>query len=718
MLRISGEPRSAPHSRHPFVVLRQGDRRAGTRRLDHLCIECVTPALDAGRHPVKRVVGDVVVVGADIIKDGHDLLAARVVYRGPGAGDWASAPMTYDFDADRWYGAFLVDRIGRWTFTIEAWTDRFATWRAGLRKKVEAGQDVGTDLIEGAQFVSGAARGTRFGPTRATLLATAKLLEDRRETSLERRIERALEDDLATLMAENDRRNDLTRWPVELGVVTDRERARFSAWYEVFPRSLGGVVNENTAQHGTFCDAAARLPRLAELGFDVVYLPPIHPVGRTFRKGKNNALEADPDDVGSPWAIGNEHGGHTAIEPGLGTIDDFDHFVQTAGELGMEVALDYALQCSPDHPWVKEHPEWFKHRPDGTIKYAENPPKKYQDIYPLDFWCDDRVGLWNACRDILLYWIEHGIRVFRCDNPHTKPFAFWEWVIREIQCAHPDVIFFSEAFTRPKRMKALAKLGFTMSYTYFTWKNSAWEIQQYFEELTRGASTEYFRGNLFANTPDILNEYLVHGGRPAFRVRLLLAATLLPSYGLYSGYELCENEPLRPGSEEYLHSEKYQLRPRDFMAPGNINGDIVRLNQVRRAQPALRRYTNLSFHTSDNPAIVFYRKRASEPIVDWTASPPRPVPDQILSALHVEHDTRGGDLLVIVNTDPHNVQETMVHVPIHEMGLADDEPYVVEDLLTGARYSWRGVRNYVRLDPAIEPGHLLLVHGDARRPGL
>jgi len=677
----------------------------------------VTPALDAGRHPVKRIVGDIVVVGADIIKDGHDLLAARVVYRGPGAGDWASAPMTFDFDSDRWYSAFAVDRIGRWTFIVEAWTDRFGTWRAGLQKKVDAGQDVSTELIEGAQLVHSAARGTRFGPSRAALQQTAKLLQDRRETSMERRIQRALDDDLATLMAENDRRGDLARSPHELDIIVDRERARFSAWYEVFPRSLGTLSDEG-ALHGTFCDAAARLPHLAELGFNVVYLPPIHPVGRTFRKGKNNALEAAPDDVGSPWAIGNEHGGHTAIEPALGTIENFDYFVQTARELDMEVALDYALQSSPDHPWVKEHPDWFKHRPDGTIQYAENPPKKYQDIYPFDFWCDDRVGLWNACRDVLLYWIEHGVKIFRCDNPHTKPLAFWEWVIREVQYAHPDVIFFAEAFTRPKRMKALAKLGFTMSYTYFTWKNSASEIQQYFEELTHGAPTEYFRGNLFANTPDILNEYLVHGGRPAFRARLLLAGTLLPSYGLYSGYELCENVPVRPGSEEYLHSEKYQLRPRDFAAPGNINGDIVRLNQIRRAQPALQQYANLSFHTSENPAIVFYRKSGSEPVVDWTVSPPKPVPEPVLSSLHADAPPRGADLLVIVNTDPHNVQETMVHVPVHEMGLADDEPYVVEDLLTGARYSWRGVRNYVRLDPASEPGHLLLVHGDGRRPGL
>jgi starch synthase (maltosyl-transferring) len=672
----------------------------------------VTPSLDGGRHPVKRVAGDIVVVAADVVKDGHDTLAARVVYRAPGGGDPLIAPMTYDFDNDRWYGAFRVDRVGRWTFTIEAWTDRFATWRSGLEKRVDAGQDVATELIEGAQLVRAAARAARSGPARATLLMTAKMFEDRRETAIEKRVERALDDELATLMAEFDRPRDLTRSRQEFAITVDRDRARCSAWYEVFPRSL--IEPTEPPRHGTFCDATSQLPRLAELGFDVVYLPPIHPVGRTFRKGKNNTPDPLPDDVGSPWAIGNEHGGHMAVEPALGTLDDFDRFVNASRDLGMEVALDYALQCSPDHPWVTEHPEWFRHRPDGSIKYAENPPKRYQDIYPLDFWCDDRAGLWNACRDILLFWIAHGVKIFRCDNPHTKPLAFWQWLIAEVQCAHPDVIFFSEAFTRPKRMKALAKLGFTMSYTYFTWKNSAWELRDYFEELTTGEPAEYFRGNLFANTPDILNEYLVEGGRPAFRVRLLLAATLLPAYGLYSGYELCENQPLRPGSEEYLDSEKYQLRPRDFTAPGNINADIARLNRLRRAQPALQHYNNLSFHTSENPAILFYRKRGTAPVVD--GSPPRPVPAPVRSSLHLADDASTGDLLVIVNTDPRHAQETMVHVPVEEMGLGDDEAYVVEDLLTGARYSWRGTRNYVRLDPASEPGHLLLVHGDGRHP--
>ncbi len=661
---------------------RKTERRTSARRVEYVLIECVTPELDAGRYPVKRIVGDVVTVGADILKEGHDQLAARVAYKGPGDAGWSYAPMTYEYDADRWTGHFPVDRIGRWTFTVEAWTDRFGTWRSELRKKVNAGQDVQLELSEGALLARTAARSVKSAPAKASLLMTAKLLEDRRDTAIEKRIQRALDDDLLALMIEHLKPTDLTRYLRDLDIYVDREQARFAAWYEMFPRSQTNPDDAAIGEphHGTFVDAAARLPRLAELGFDVVYLPPIHPIGHTFRKGKNNSLTPEPDDVGSPWAIGNEHGGHTAIDPALGTIDDFDQFVKTATDLGMEVALDYALQCSPDHPWVKEHPEWFHIRPDGSIKYAENPPKKYQDIYPLNFWCPDRQGLWNACRDVLRYWIDHGVKIFRVDNPHTKAMAFWEWVIREIQSEHPDVIFFAEAFTRPKRMKALAKLGFTMSYTYFTWKNSGSELREYLEELTQGPMVEYYRGNFFANTPDILNEYLVTGGRPAFRIRLVQAATLLPLYGIYSGYELGENVPVHPGSEEYLDSEKYQLRPRDYDAPGNINEDIALINRIRREQPALQQYANLTFHTSENPAILFYRKAY-----------------------------RGRDVLVAVTTDPHHPQETMVHVPIHELGIDDELHYVVHDLLSGARYTWRGVRNFVRLDPHSQPAHLFVV---------
>jgi starch synthase (maltosyl-transferring) len=657
---------------------RKTDRRSQPRRVEYLLIECVTPELDAGRYPVKRIVGDTVTVGADIIKEGHDLVGARIIYKGPGDTDWSEAPLSYDYDSDRWTGSFTVDRIGRWTFSVEAWTDRFGTWRSDLKKKIDAGQDVEVELSEGAQFAKAAARGAKSAPVRASLNMTAKMLEDRADTVVEKRIQRALDEDFLALMQEFHKAPDRTRYRRDLDITVDRERARFAAWYEMFPRSATTFEPGKPARHGTFKDAAARLPRIADLGFDVVYLPPIHPIGHTFRKGKNNALVAEADDVGSPWAIGNENGGHDAIEPALGTIKDFDRFVKTAADLGMEIALDFALQCSPDHPWVKEHPEWFHIRPDGTIKYAENPPKKYQDIYPINFWCADRQNLWNACRDVLLYWVEHGVKTFRVDNPHTKAFAFWEWVIAEVQSKHPDTIFFAEAFTRPKRMKALAKLGFTMSYTYFTWKNTGWEIQQYLEELTRSPMVEYYRGNLFANTPDILNEYLVEGGRPAFRIRLLLAATLLPLYGIYSGYELCENEPAKPGSEEYLDSEKYQLKPRDFDGEGNINEDIRLINHIRRAEPAMSLYDNLQFLTSENPNILFYRK-----------------------------SLEGREVLIAVTTDARHPQETMVHVPIHELGLDDDEPYVVHDLLSGARYTWRGSRNYVRLDPRKQPGHVL-----------
>src|SRR5258708_1501608 len=429
-------------------------------------------------------------------------------------------------------------------------------------------------------------------------------------------------------------------------------------------RSKGPV-----SRHGTFADAAKALPRIAKLGFDVVYLPPIHPIGRTFRKGKNNSLTPQPDDVGSPWAIGNEHGGHTAIEPALGTFDDFAQFARSTHEIGLEIALDYALQCSPDHPWVKEHPEWFHIRPDGTIAYAENPPKKYQDIYPLNFWCDDRERLWAACRDVVLFWIERGVKIFRVDNPHTKAFPFWEWMIADVQATHPEAIFFSEAFARPKTMKRLAKLGFTMSYTYFTWKNTAWDLRGYVEELSQGAAVEYFRGNFFTNTPDILNEYLVAGGRPPFRIRLLLAATLSPLYGIYSGFELGENPPPKPGSEEYLDSEKYQLKPRDWNAAGNINDDIARINVIRRDHTALQRADNVTFHHSENPAILFYRRSDQPPPKQWVGSHWQPIPEAVRRPERSEGVTLRRDLLLAVTTDPKMPQEAMGHGPIAEMGI-------------------------------------------------
>lgn len=639
-----------------------------------IVFEHVYPTLDGGRHPVKRTLDDTCHVSADILTDGHDLLAARVCFQGPSDRSWRFAPMTYERDGDRWHADFVLDELGRWQFSLEAWTDVFRTWLSALQKKHEAGQEVSVELLEGAEIILNAAPRAP-APVRAKLRARGLELGNRTKPVADR-VEQALDPELTSLMAYLVDTDSLTRHDQTFDVVVDPVHARFASWYELFPRSQGN----DPGQHATFRDAARRMPRLAELGFDVIYLPPIHPIGRTFRKGKNNTLTAEPDDPGSPWAIGNELGGHTAIEPALGTLEDFRDFVATAADLNMLVALDYALQCSPDHPWVREHPEWFVKRPDGTIKYAENPPKKYQDIYPLDFWCTDREGLWRACRDVVQFWIQQGVTVFRVDNPHTKPFAFWEWLIRSTKDAHPEAVFLSEAFTRPKRMWSLAKLGFSQSYTHFTWKNSASELREYFTQLHQTELTEYFRGNLFANTPDILHAYLQHGGRPAFRVRLLLAATLSPLYGIYSGFELCENVPIREGSEEYLHSEKYEVRVRNWDAAGNINEDIRIINQIRRDSTALQQQGNLWFHDTDNDQLLCYSRTA------WR-----------------------NDLLIVVSVDPKQPQAGTVQVPIDSLSLGTDTPYVVEDLLTGDRYTWKGSANFVSLDPAHKVGHVFRI---------
>jgi len=661
----------------PTRTPRRATRAVGARALAPIVIERVRPEIDAGRFPAKRVLGEACVVSADIFKDGHDQLAARVRYRSPGEGEWAYVAMPYDSDVDRWAGAFLLDRIGEWRFTVEAWTDLFATWRSGLEKKVGAGQDVAVELLEGAAIVERAARVCKDRGARASLMQAAEALRDTTAAAADR-ARTALDASLLALITQHPARDDLTEYSRQLLVTVDPPRAAFAAWYEMFPRSQSG----DPKRHGTFADAADQLPRIAHLGFDVVYLPPIHPIGTTFRKGKNNTLEPLPGDVGSPWAIGGIEGGHTAVHPQLGTLADFERFVQRANELGLEVALDYALQTSPDHPWVREHPDWFKLRPDGSIQYAENPPKKYQDIYPLNFWTDDREALWNACLEVFRFWMARGVRTFRVDNPHTKPFAFWEWVIADIKRTDPDVVFLAEAFTRPKRLLYLAKLGFSQSYTYFTWKNTTYEIRDWMQEFSDPDILEYYRGNLFANTPDILHEYLQQGGRPAFRIRLILAATLSPLYGIYSGYELYENVPVRTGSEEYLNSEKYELRPRDFTTPGNLDAEIRRINRIRRENPALQRADNLTFLHSENDQVLFYRKS---------------MPDQ------------SNDLLIVVNVDPLRAHDAMVHVPLDELGLTPSAVYPVTDLLTGARFSWRGARNYVRLDPSQEPAHILRV---------
>jgi len=572
----------------------------------------VRPQVDCGRYPVKRTVGELVVVTATIFRDGHDVLGAAVRYRPPGARRWRESPLEA-LGNDEWAGSFVVDSCGRWTFSVTAWTDRIATWQEEVTRKLEAGQaDLSGELAEGR-----------------VLLGDDVTLED------------------AVAAPAGDRHGEV-RSPLELGVDVDREVARFGAWYELFPRSWGG-----------FAGVARVLPELAKLGFDVVYLPPIHPIGATNRKGRNNVLVAESDDVGSPWAIGAEESGHIGIHPDLGTVDDFDALVAAAREAEIEIALDFAIQCSPDHPWLKEHPEWFNRRPDGTLKYAENPPKKYQDIYNVNFECEDWKALWQALLDVVLYWVGRGVKAFRVDNPHTKPVAFWEWLIAEVRGSDPDVIFLAEAFTRPAMMTTLAKLGFSQSYTYFTWKNTKAELEELMAQVVEWAP--FYRPNFFANTPDILHEYLQVGGSPAFEARLVLAATLSPTYGIYSGYEQFENVPVREGSEEYLDSEKYEEKER--MLDGPLLPLVARLNEIRRAERALQRVDNLHWLETESDYLVAYLK---------------------------------DDLVCIVNVDPLEPREGLCAIPV-ALGLPPAFP--VEDLVTGERYRWTLGRNYVRLDP-------------------
>jgi starch synthase (maltosyl-transferring) len=578
----------------------------------------VWPALDCGRYPVKRTLGEQVEVWADVFRDGHDILGAAVKYRPAGARAWLQAPMEHH-GSDRWRGVFEPTALGLWQFVVEAWVDRAASWRYELERKVAAGQeDLAGELSEGA-----------------VLLGVPAL---------------SVEEGLADTTRD---RSEVTRGPL-LAVDVDRERARVGAWYELFPRSWGG-----------FAGVERVLPDLAELGFDVVYLPPVHPIGRTNRKGRNNALAAGPGDPGSPWAIGAAEGGHTAVAPELGTLADFERLCARARELGLDIALDFAIQCSPDHPWLREHPGWFHRRPDGTLKYAENPPKRYQDIVNVDFGCEDWRGLWDALRDVVLFWVGRGVRVFRVDNPHTKPLPFWEWLLREVRERHPEVIFLSEAFTRPTRMAALAKAGFSQSYTYFTWKNTKEELTEYLTQLTRSTLPEFFRPNFFVNTPDILHEYLQQGGRPAFEARLVLAATLSPSYGIYSGFERCENVPLHPGSEEYLDSEKYEVKQRTL--DGELLPLVRSLNRARRESPALQRLENLVLLDTADGSLIAYAKQ--EP---------------------------GDTVLVCVNLDPTATHEGLVTVPA-SLGLGD--AFDAADLVTGARFTWRTGGNYVSLGP-------------------
>jgi starch synthase (maltosyl-transferring) len=639
-------------------------------------IENVAPAVDGGRYPAKREVGAVVVVSADIFKEGHDALQAFLKYRPVSEPQWRETRMSF-VDNDRWAGSFPLEVVGRYLFTIEAVPDPFRSWLIDLGKRWEAGQDLASELLEGATLVR-AARERAAGRAGDTVelggfadrLASAGDPADAVATARDPR--------LAALMDAHLDRSLATPAERVFEIVADRERARFAAWYEFFPRSTGGP-----GRHGTFGDAERELKRIAAMGFDTVYLPPIHPIGRTQRKGANNALTAEPGDPGSPWAIGGAEGGHTAVHPELGTLEDFERFVARARAAGLDVALDFAIQCSPDHPWVQEHPEWFFHRPDGSIKYAENPPKKYQDVYPVNFYGPQVQALWDEMRRVVEFWIARGVTVFRVDNPHTKPVRFWEWLIREVQTRHPEVIFLAEAFTRPKMMKVLAKAGFTQSYTYFTWRNTKAELTEYLTEITTPPVAEYFRGHLWPNTPDILHATLVRGGRPAFQMRLVLAATLSSLYGMYSGYELCENVPVAEGSEEYRDSEKYQLKPRDWNAPGNLVEFITRVNRIRREHPALHLYRNLRFYPSDDPNILWYGKMT---------------PD-------------GADaVFVAANLDPHGWHSAAVEMPLGALGIGPDEPYRMRELLSGRAWEWRGERGYVRLDPAAgEPAQIFAV---------
>ena len=650
----------------------------GRRRV---VIEGVYPEINAGRFPIKRTVGERVVVEADVFADGHDVLDGVLMYRREGATDWHESRLQ-PLGNDRWRGAFTVTELGRYEYSLEAWIARFATWQRDFSKKADAGQDIPVELQIGAELIEAASE-RADGRDRKALQRWAASLRDESTTQAER-VATALDDELSAVVGQYPDRTFATRYSQSLPVVVDRERARFSAWYELFPRSCSSVPG----QHATLNDCESWLPYVADMGFDVLYLPPIHPIGTTHRKGPNNAPTAGPNDPGSPWAIGSSEGGHTSVHPELGTLDDFRQLVQRAKDHGLDVALDVAFQCSPDHPWVKEHPEWFRTRPDGTIQYAENPPKKYEDIYPINFDTDDWESLWAELRRVFEFWIAQGVTIFRVDNPHTKPFPFWEWLIGEVKAEHPDVIFLAEAFTRPKVMYRLAKLGFTQSYTYFAWRNARWELEEYLRELTQTEIIEYFRPNFWPNTPDILTEYLQTGGRPAFIARFVLASTLAASYGIYGpAFELGERTPREPGSEEYLNSEKYEIRDWDLDAPQGLQPLIARINEIRRANAALQSNASLRFHPVDNDRLICYSKQS---------------------------DDGANTIVVVVNLDPHHTQAGVVDLQLDVLGIDADRPYQVHDLLSEARYTWHGGPNYVELDPNVVPAHVFRVRRRVR----
>jgi starch synthase (maltosyl-transferring) len=635
-------------------------------------IQGVTPEIDCGRFPIKRIIGDKVIVEADIFCDGHDELRCLLLFGKDSEKAWAGQCAMQPLGNDRWRGEFTVAELGVYRYTIQAWIDRFTSWRRDLHKRLQAEQDVSVELVIGGKLVEDASKRAK-GADGARLKDWARTLLT--NTPLETKVRLAQDDELAGLVQIYAEPRFATLYDKKLTVQVDPERARFGAWYELFPRSWGPK-----GKHGTFRDLEARLSYVADMGFDVLYLPPIHPVGRTFRKGKNNSTTCEAGDPGSPWGIGGKEGGHKAVHPELGTLKDFQHLLATAQQLNIDVAIDIALQCSPDHPYVKEHPEWFRHRPDGTIQYAENPPKKYQDIVPIDFEAEKWAELWDEIKSIFFFWIEQGVKIFRVDNPHTKPFCFWEWLIAEVKSQHPEVIFLSEAFTRPKVMYRLAKLGFTQSYTYFAWRNTTPEFEKYFTELTQTEVREFFRPNLWPNTPDILTEFLQKGGKPAFRIRLVLAATLGASYGIYGpAFELGINQPFQPGSEEYKNSEKYEIKTWDLDCPDSLKGLISQVNKIRKDNPALQTDRNLRFHPVDNPELLCFSKNT---------------------------DDMSNVILVVVNLSPYIAQSGWLDLPVEEFKLNPSQAYQVHDLLTDARYFWHGGHNFIQLDPAHMPAHI------------
>lgn len=632
----------------------------------------VSPIVDCGRYPIKRIAGDTLNIQANVLKPGHDQIYSAMYHRLQRAVEWQVTPMAYDYNEDRWDGTLRLDTVGTHEFFVEAWTDRFATLLTAIEKWAQAKEDVSADMEEIKALLKNVQ--SRASPEEARIVS--KAITQIEGTDVNEALKALRDPHLAKIVNSRMIKQDAGSSRV-LKVVVDQPKAQFSAWYEMFHRSQGTVPGKSA----TFADCERRLDDIKKMGFDTIYLPPIHPIGITNRRGANNT-EVKAGDPGSPWAIGNSGGGHDAVNPELGTLNDFRHFISAAKEKGIDIAIDIAFQCSPDHPYVKEHPEWFHHRADGSIRYAENPPKKYYDIYPLNFESKNWQELWEELARVVLFWAGIGVRSFRVDNPHTKPIDFWEWLIHKVKSEYPETIFLAEAFTRPNGMKLLAKLGFTQSYTYFAWKRTKYELSDWMKEFVLTDVSEYYRGNLFTNTPDILTEYLQGGGKPAFKIRLALAATLSPLYGIYNGFELCENAARSPGSEEYADSEKYQYKVWDWDRPGNIKDYIAKINSIRKENKALQEMRNLHLLRSDSDQILFYGR--------WTKD-------------------RSNIILMAVNLDPVSAHDSVVYVPVSELGIGPYGSYTVRDLITGAEYSWHGEANYVRLDPNVEPAHIFQI---------